>query len=307
MKVFITGASGFVGHYVLYALKKAGHSVRVLIRPGSENKLPFLEGLELVHGDILDPSPWRSKVKGSDAFIHLIGIIREFPKEGITFQRMHCEATLSALEAAGHGGVSRFLHMSANGAAEDGVSAYQSTKWKAEKLVEASGLEWTIFRPSVIFGDPHGRMEFTTELGKVIARAPIMPVFGGGRYKLEPVAVEDVAACYTRALEKPGAARQVYHIGGGAQIAYRDVIQTIGKALGIKRTKTLNVPFWMVKPAAALLGGFKSFPVTVDQLNMLRLGNVCPEHDYQEVFGIDPVRFAYQNLGYLAELNRKER
>lgn len=301
MKVFVTGGSGFVGGYVLRALQKSGHSIRVLIRPGSEDKLPFLEGVEIAHGDVTDPVPWRERLKGIDAVIHLVGIIREFPERGVTFERMHYEATMSVLEAAVRAGVGRFLHMSANGASDAGLSAYQTTKWRAERLVEASGVGWTIFRPSVIFGDPGGKMEFASELAKVIASAPVMPIFGDGKYRLQPVFVEDVAACFVKALDSQQATGQLYHLGGADELSYEEIVQTIGKAVGKIRTRTIKAPFWMVRPVASLLGGYRWFPVTADQLDMLRAGNVCPETHYREAFGVEPARFSYQNLGYLSK------
>ncbi len=301
MKVFITGSTGFVGGHMLSSLRDAGHSIHALVRIGSEIKLPFLEGVTVIYGDIADPEAWAARLKGMDAVIHLVGIIREFPREGVTFERMHFEATRNILGAAKQNGVRRYIHMSANGVSENGVSQYQTTKRRAEKLVEKSGLSWTIFRPSVIFGDSGDKMEFTRELATIISKAPVMPIFGDGAYQMEPVSVEDVAACFVNALTEPKSENRIFHLGGGTPLSYYDVVQTIGKAVGKVRTKTVNVPFWMVKPVAALMGGFKFFPVTVDQLNMLRQGNVCPEHDYKEVFGIEPKPFTYKNLGYLGE------
>jgi NADH dehydrogenase len=80
---------------------------------------------------------------------------------------------------------------------------------------------------------------------------------------------------------------------------FNDIIQTIGKALGKRKTSTVSIPFWLVMPVAAALGGFSLFPVTVDQLKMLGQGNVCPEDEYKDVFGIKPWAFTYQNLFYL--------
>jgi len=299
MKVFVTGATGFVGHHLLGSLKNAGHEPHALVRKGSEKKLPFTDGVEIVHGDLLDGGSWTSALEKADAVIHLVGIIREFPLKGITFERMHFEATRAIVDAAKACGIKKYSHMSANGASENGVSGYQTTKWQSEKLVENSGMDYTIFRPSVIFGDPHGRKEFTTELAKPIRSAPIMPFFGDGTYKLEPVAVEDVAECFTKSLTEPKASRRIFHLGGGEAFEYKRVLQIIGAALGKRNVRTVNAPFGLVKPFAALLQGFEFFPVTVDQINMLSMGNVCPEHDFINVFGVSPKKFSAENLGYL--------
>ncbi|MBI4666767.1 MAG: NAD-dependent epimerase/dehydratase family protein [Nitrospinae bacterium] len=299
MKVFVTGGTGFVGSYVLEALRLAGHLPYALVRSGSENKLPFREGLVIINGDVHDPVSYSTFLKDMDAVIHLIGIIREFPGRRITFQRMHAGATRKIVEESVKQGVKRFIHMSANGASESGVSGYQTTKAEGERIVISSGMRWTIFRPSVIFGDPRGRMEFVSELAKPIKLAPIVPVFGDGQYKLEPVAVEDVAKCFTGAINNPAAEGRVFHLGGGTVMTYNDVVQTIGRAVGRQSTHMVKVPFGLMIPLANALGGFSFFPVTGDQLKMLGGGNVCPEHDYQKVFGVTPKPFTKDNLAYL--------
>ncbi|VAX23321.1 hypothetical protein MNBD_NITROSPINAE02-993 [hydrothermal vent metagenome] len=307
MKVFITGGTGFVGRNILGALRREGHSIRALVRAGSEARLPYLEGIEVVYGDVTLPADWSGKLRGIDAVIHLVGIIREFPGQNITFEKIHFEGTGAMVEAAKQGGVKRFIHMSANGASSDGASEYQTTKYRAEELVKNSGMEWTIFRPSVIFGESDGLMEFTSELGGVIAFAPVMPVFGDGKYELEPVAIENVAECFVKALSEGAAVNKTFHLGCGSPASYNDVIQTIGKAVGKVRTKTVNVPLGLVEPVARIMGRFRFFPVTADQIRMLKGGNVCPEHDFMEVFSIEPKKFIYQNLKYLGKFKRKKR
>jgi len=299
MKVFVTGATGFVGHYIQAALRRNGHFIIALVRPGSEQKLSFLEGIRIAHGYVEDVDRLKEEMKGADAVIHLVGIIRENVSAGVTFEKLHYEATQNMVTAAKLCGVGRFIHMSANGAARRGASDYQTTKWRAEQVVRESGLDWTIFRPSVIFGDSDGKMEFTSELARIIRLAPVTPVFGDGKYMLDPVSVLDVASCFVKSLGEPGAIRRVFHLGGGHPMTFGQIIQTIGKALGKPSTPTVHLPFAIIKPVAAALGRFGFFPVTVDQLEMLRQGNICPELGFTEIFNISPIQFTYQNLRYL--------
>lgn len=295
--MFVTGATGFLGHHILHALRAQRHGIRALVRPGSGRKLAFTGGVTIVPGDVdCDLVP---HMAGADAVIHLIGIIREFPARGITFEKLHYQATRRVVEAARRAGVKRLLHMSANGAAEQGVSAYQTTKWRAEREVMASGLDWTIFRPSVIFGGAGGEMEFTRTLAGVMAKAPVMPVFGGGGFLLDPVAAEDVAGCYVRALTMPETHGRVFHLCGGHPLPYRDILKIIAAALGRPKAPMVNVPWAAIRPQAKLLGRFGWFPVTVDQLDMLRCGNVCPDADWTRVFGVTPRPFTAENLSYL--------
>lgn len=300
MKVFVTGGTGFVGSYVLRSLKGAGHDISVLVRKGSERKLPFTDGLSIVHGDLGGDAGWENALADVDAVIHLVGIIREFPSRGITFQKLHTEATRRIVGGAVKMGVRKIVHMSANGASENGVSAYQRTKWEGEGAVTGSGLEWTIFRPSVIFGDPAGRMEFASELAKVARIAPVFPVFGDGVYKLAPVAVENVAECFVKTLTEPLAKNRVFHLGGMDMFTFRDIVKTVGAAIGRRNMPAMGVPFPIIRPVAGLLGGFEFFPVTADQLDMLRQGNVCPESEWMQVFSISPKRFDVEGLKYLS-------
>ena len=179
MKVFVTGGTGFVGREILSQLLQAGLAVRVLVREGSADKLPEPEKVEVHIGDITDGASLVGALDGCDAVIHLVGIIREFPGRGITFKKMHVAATENILEACDEQGVRRFLHMSSNGTRENGSTAYHQTKWLAEQMVRDSGLDWTIFRPSLIFGQGS---EFVKMLTELIRRVPVVPVIGDGQY-----------------------------------------------------------------------------------------------------------------------------
>ena len=195
MKVFVTGGTGFVGNEVLRQLVAAGHAVRALVRPGSEEKLAVRDKVEVHHGDVTEPEGLDEALAGCDAIIHLVGIIREFPSRGITFERLHVEATANVLAAARDQGVSRYLHMSSNGTDPTSTLGYHRTKWQAEEAVRASDLDWTIFRPSLIFGKGG---EFVTMLADLIRKMPMVPVIGDGRYRMQPVAVTEVAASFVR-------------------------------------------------------------------------------------------------------------
>ena len=109
MKVYLTGATGFVGKEVLRQLLDAGHTVRCLVRHGSEGKLPIEKNIEVRMGDATDPASLENSIEGCEAVIHLIGIIREHPSKGVTFKRLHFEATRNMVEAAAAQGVSRYL------------------------------------------------------------------------------------------------------------------------------------------------------------------------------------------------------
>lgn len=289
MKVCVTGGTGFVGSEVLRQLVAAGHQVRVLIREGSERKLVVRDRLEVCRGDAGDAASLERAVEGCAALIHLVGIIREFPARGVTFERMHVEGTCNALAAAQRQGVRRYLQMSANGTGPAATTAYHRTKWRAEEAVRGSGLDWTIFRPSLIFGKGG---EFVTLLAELIRSLPVVPVFGDGRYRMQPVAVAEVAQSFVRALELPQTVGQTYHLGGSVSYSYNEILDLTGRAIGRQRVRKLHQPLPLIRPLVRMLEGFERFPVTSDQLNMLLQGNVCDISAWRRDFGIEPLSYA---------------
>ena len=302
MKVLVTGGNGFIGSYVLRKLAGAGHSVRVLTR-NSSSAAPAVASndLELIEGDILDPRSLDQAMNGCDAVIHLVGIIREIPSRGITFESIHAEGTRNTVEAALKAGVISFVHMSANGAGQSGVSRYQTTKWEAEKSVESAGFDrWTIFRPSIVFGRPDpGRPEFASDLVRQLVKPfPILPVFGRGDFLMQPVAVTSLADAMVQALDGPGA-NSVFEAGGPSVLPYTEILDVLAAAIGSKPKPKINIPVPLVSAGIALLGWTGLLPITSDQLGMLVEGNTCDYRRFHDVFGLEPVPFTVERLSYL--------
>ncbi|MBW2473717.1 MAG: complex I NDUFA9 subunit family protein [Deltaproteobacteria bacterium] len=289
MKVFVTGGTGFVGREILGQLLSAGHEVRALVRDGSQDKLSGHQNLETHIGDVTDAASLIGVLDGCDAVIHLVGIIREFPGRGITFKKMHVTATENILEACDEQEVQRFLHMSSNGTRERGSTAYHRTKWQAEELVRASGLDWTIFRPSLIFGRGS---EFVKMLTELIRRVPVVPVIGDGQYRMQPVSVEQVAVSFVKALAMPESIGKTYHQGGSESYTYDAILDLTGKAMGRKHVTKVHQPLFMIKPMIKMLQGFEQFPITEGQLKMLIEGNVCDPDEWAQAFGLVPISYA---------------
>jgi NADH dehydrogenase len=296
MKVFLTGGTGFVGSEVLRQLVVAGHTVRCLVRPGSEKNLAAHEGVQIHPGDATEPDTLEEALDGCDAVIHLVGIIREFPGRGITFEKLHFEATRNVVAEAEVQRVKRFVHMSANGTREKAVSSYHRTKWRAEETVRKSSLSWTIFRPSIIFGPGDA---FVNMLADMVRKLPVMPVIGDGRYRMSPVAVEDVAASFVRSLALPETIGRTFHCCGPVSYSYNEVLDLIGEALGKSRVSKVHQPVGLMKPVVSLLENFSAFPLTTSQMTMLLEGNECDPKEWAEVFGIAPKSFPQGIRSYL--------
>jgi len=288
MRVFVTGGTGFVGREVIRALQAHGVLVRCLVRPGSEGDLRGFEAIDRVPGDVLVTKGIAESIQGCRAVIHLVGIIREHPASGVVFERLHTQATANMVAAAQEAGVHRYLQMSALGVRREARSRYHRTKWEAEECVRRSGLDWTIFRPSVIYGRGDGSISV---LAAMIRRLPVMPVLGAGRYRLQPVAVEQVAEGFARALERPATIGKTYEVGGPQSYAFTEILDQIGLALGKARVRKLHQPMALMRPLVRLLEPFPFFPITSDQLIMLEENSVCDPSPFYGDFDLPPIPF----------------
>lgn len=287
-RIFVTGGTGFVGKAVIHALQAHGFTVRCLVRPGSEADLRGFEGIERVPGDVLIPKGLEASMEGCDALIHLVGIIRERPGRGVTFERLHSGATANMVKAAEAAEVSRFIHMSTLGTQPDARSRYHRTKWEAEESVRASRLRWTIFRPSIIYGVGDG---FVSMLARLIKWLPAAPVIGDGKYRLQPVPVGQVAEGFARALAHPESTNHIYEAGGPRSYPFTEILDLIGAALGKSKVRKVHQPIGLIRLLVRLLEPLPFFPLTSDQLLMLQEDNVCDPAPFFQTFELTPVEF----------------
>lgn len=297
MKVFLTGATGFVGSHMLTALLEAGHDVVALVREDSAEKLAQrVKGdgrVRLHEGDALDPQSLARVPSDCEAVIHLIGIIEERRLRGVTFERLHVEATRNVLEVARRLGVKRYIHMSALGSRPLAKSHYHDTKYRAEHLVISTDLPYVIFRPSLIFGPGDG---FVNMQKKFIR--PFMPVIvpGTGKNLFQPVAIENVVEGFVKALETDAAVGKIYDVGGADRLSFDEVIDLIAHAKGVASYYKVHLPLLPMTIAAAFLQYLPGFPVSRDQLVMLGEDNICNARRFYEEFEISPKVFGLDAL-----------
>jgi NADH dehydrogenase len=284
MKVFITGGTGFVGNHVIQALLDRGNQVRALVRQRSEYKLKRPQDVEISYGTISSTADLAQGMKGCDAAIHLVGIIRPFPSQGITFERLHTEAAANVIAAAKETGVSRLVHMSALGAREDGPTSYFRTKFAAEELVRTSGLRYTIFRPSLIFGRGGEAVKMFARMVKTV----VVPIIGDGNYRFQPVHVATVAQGFARALEVDAAEGRALDVGGPDNVTFNEMMDALALVMG-KTIVKLHMPVFPIRMATSALQHFPGYPLTTDQITMLLEGSTCDEKPFYEVLGLTPI------------------
>lgn len=302
MTVLVTGATGFVGREVVRQLQSAGHAVRVLVRhplrPANRVQLTQFRG-EVFPGNVLDPAPLQLAMAGVEALIHLVGIISEVGEQ--TFENLHARATQNVLTAAKQAGVRRFVHMSALGTRPNAVARYHQTKWHAEEAVRASGLDWTIFRPSIIYGPGDGFVNLFARLSKF---SPIVPLIGGGITRFQPVALENVASAFVKSLTEPRSIHQTYDLCGNEVLTLAEIVEAILKVTR-RRRLMLPLPFALAKIQAAALEILcgtilrRAPPLNRDQLLMLREDNVGDGSAATQLFALEHARFAEGITRYL--------
>jgi NADH dehydrogenase len=280
MKILLTGGTGYVGTALRRELKSEGHDVRLLVRTASVDKVDPREGFEVLPGDVLDTHACLRAVEGIDALVHLVGIRREQPNDGMTYEAMHTEATYSIVDAARRAGVPRVIFMSSLGARPDSPSRYHKTKFEAEEIVRKSGIRWTIFRPSIIFspGD-----EFHTLMAELVHRT-IVPIIDGGKSLLQPVAMHNVVRPMARSVVMPETQGKVVEVGGPDRMTFIEIMTAIARHYGVW-PNTVALPSLVAKPLVKFAQALPNFPLTYEELLMLLEDNMCDNAEFLRLFG----------------------
>ncbi len=278
--ILVTGGTGFVGSHLVRRLAREKIQTRCLVRGSSNIGLLKELGMEVTYGEVTDKESLKKAVEGMETVIHLVGIIVE--RKGATFEKIHNQGTMNLVDACREAGVRRFIYISALGARENARSRYHKTKWEAERAVITSGMEYIIFRPSIMIGEGG---EFIKMLSKIVRWAPIIPIIDG-ESKVQPIYVENTVDCIIRSLTDPKTTNRIFEIAGPDQITYKELFLTLMEFLGIANP-TFQIPITFMWPAACILEGvMEKPPITTQQLIMLQEDNICDIREMQEVFNL---------------------
>ncbi len=283
MLVLVTGATGFLGRRVVPELLARRHQVRCLVHsPGRERLFDHRE-VEVHYGSVLNPDSLGPAMLGVQSVVHLVGIIRT--GRGASFDRVHRQGTANVAEAAKEAGGREIIYVSAMGATANPKYPYLHSKRQAELCVTSSGMDYTILRPSVIFGEGD---EFMTALAGLVRLGPVAPVIGSGRNRMQPVAVEDVARCVAASVSNSLVKGRTINLGGPHRLSYNELLEEVALAMG-RRLRLVHIPTALAWPAVALMQNvLPRPPVTTAQLRMLGIRNVAEGPDMEQAFGFTP-------------------
>jgi nucleoside-diphosphate-sugar epimerase len=273
MRILLTGATGFTGSYVLRRLLAEGITPRCLVRASSD--VSELQGVETAVGDLGDAASLARALDGIDTLINTASL-------GFG----HAPALVEAAERAG---VRRAIFISTTSIFTSLNTTSKSTRIAAEETIQRSRLEWTILRPTMIYGSPRDRNMI--RLIRYVRRWPVMPVIGDGRYLQQPVYVDDVAASVMLALRSDKAIHRAYNIAGAKPLTFNEVVDIVARLLG-RRMRRIYFP---ARPIIATLQWLERrrlrLPIKAEQLQRLNENKAFPWTDAANDFGYAPIEF----------------
>ncbi|MEZ4771199.1 MAG: complex I NDUFA9 subunit family protein [Caldilineales bacterium] len=292
--IVVTGGSGYIGSYIVWKLVEAGEHVRVMVhnteRATQEGRLAGLP-VEWVQGDVTRPETLPAVMQGADAVIHTVAIAIE--KGGRTYEEINYGGTVNVVDAARTAGVRRFLNMCQLGADSQLPYRFLASKGKAQEYVAQSGLDWTAFRPSSVWGPED---EFANSFARLIPLTPVIfPIIGDENARFESVYVGDVATTVVKTLHDPTTLQQEYELGGPEVLTLEEIERRTLQALGKKR-KLIHLPMGLIRLAVTGMETLlPSPPVTRSLLELLAVPNVTTNNQLRR-FVDQPRPFTVENI-----------
>jgi len=247
--VLVTGGTGFIGSHIVKHLVDLGHRVAVMTR-GGRSAMPA--GVEIRRGDVRDAASLQQAMRDVEVVVSAVQFPNhpvENPRRGYTYMAVDGEGTERQAAAAAEAGVRRLVYLSGAGTRPGQTAPWFQAKLRAENAVRESGIPFTIFRPSWVYGPEDRSLNKFVTFARVL---PFVPVIGSGQTRVQPIHVDDLARAVATAVELPAAAGQVYEIGGPENLTMDEIVRTMLQAMG-KRRPLLHQPAWLMKLATAPL------------------------------------------------------
>jgi NADH dehydrogenase len=299
-QLVVLGGTGFVGRHLVPRLAADGHRVVVLSRNREQHReLGVLPGVQVRSADAHDPAVLQRELAGADAVINLVGILN--PRGIHSFEHVHVELVEKVIEACRANGVTRLHQMSALKAGQ-GLSNYLKSRGQMEARVRQSGLDWTLYQPSVMFGEGDG---LVNRFGRLLRQLPVLPL-ARAQARLAPTWVGDVAAAIARCVDNPALGRQrCFELYGPDVFSLGEIVRLIRDASG-RRTPILALPDSLGRLQAQLAELLPGKPFSLDNFRSLRTDSVGKTDGYA-MLGITPQAFALWLPRLLQEPARQRR
>jgi NADH dehydrogenase len=288
-RIAVFGASGFLGRNVVAKLAAGGHQVRALARRAAA-PAPNVEGVSF---DVVkaDEEALAEALRGCDAVVNLVGIKRESGAQ--TFRAVHVTFVERLVSAMRKREIGRLVHISVVAARADAKSGYHDTKWQAEQVIARSGLDATILRPGVIYGEGD---DLLAHLTKMIRASPVFPIAGRGLTEQQPVDVADVASSVAACIARPATIGKTYPIVGPEPLTLREIVGRVARAIDLE-TRIVGTPIWLMRPAVHVMNRLMQNPLsTPAQLQMLVDGMTGDPAAMRSELGVDPVPFTVDHI-----------
>jgi NADH dehydrogenase len=299
-RVLVTGGTGFIGSHVVAQLTAARHDVVVLTRRRERARhLLLLPTVRVVEADPQEPATLVRYTRDMTAAINLVGILHEHGRE--SFERVHVAFPRTLTTACDRAGISRILHMSALGANPDAPSRYQRSKAAGEAVIAESGLAWTIFRPSVVFGRGDTFLNLFATLAQWF---PVIPL-AAANARFQPIFVGDVAACFARALVGDETIGQRFELCGPKVYTLGELVRYVAVTSGHPRPVAALGPA-LANLQARVMEWLPGPLLTRDNLASMQRDNVC-EGCLTARFDVTPTALEAIAPEYLAPLARRSR
>lgn len=283
MKIAVVGATGFVGSHLVPHLISGGHEVIAVSRDG--RRLPgWTDGVETRQADVTGAG-LDEALAGADGVVHLVAIPRQ--ARGRTFEDVNVRGTERVVEAAERAGIGRFVHLSAMGVVDDPSLGYLTSKWRGEQAVRGSSLDWVVLRPSLLFGEGDGFFNLVkTTLRWWSPGFVVIP--GKGDTRFQPLSVDDLAIGVEKSLTDADRSGSVHELGGPQWMTYREIVDAVMAATGMKRLK-LPMPTPLISALTAVTDRvLPIFPVSHDQVGSMRRPNSTDLDAFERTFGVEP-------------------
>jgi uncharacterized protein YbjT (DUF2867 family) len=278
--ICILGGTGFLGTRLVARLIKDGHRVTVLSRDRELHKhLLVLPGLTLENCDVYEEAQLSERLRGKDVVVNLIGILNERGFGGGGFRRAHVELTRCLLEAARSAGVPRLVQISALKASPDAPSYYLRTKGEAEKLIREQALDWTILKPSVMFGPGD---TFLNRFASLLANVPFALPLARPNARFQPVFVDDVVDAVLRCLKAGASNQQTYELGGPQIYTLREIVQLVARISGRHRL-IVGLPDFAGRLQGLALNFVPGRPFSSDNYRSLKVDSVCSQDGFEKL------------------------